>query len=324
VTPILHLGSWDHERWSIQREVFAFTDHEVSHREASAMELAGRNVVTWCPGYWLKLPESSRRGSRAVCFFHHTEQFVLRDPDIVAGICMNRGMQQELQTLCPEKPVFLANVGGVEAACAQARREHPTGKIRLILTGAASAQLSEEEMRAWPGVSSSLRKSPELLLRIAERLDPARYAFVFVGRDWESYAAELRERGWTVINPGLVEDPLHYQYFGEGDIYLMLARLEGGPLPLLETMGLGIWPICTPVGMAPDIIRHGENGFLVTAYDGWNAEQVADETAGLIRRLDRPTLRQAVAPIANSVADRTWANFGREIHRILGQVFGPA
>ena len=121
--------------------------------------------------------------------------------------------------------------------------------------------------------------------------------------------------------PGLVEDPLHYRLMGEGDIYLMLSRLEGGPLPLIEAMGLGMWPICTPVGMAPEIIRHGHNGFIVPPYDGCNADRIADEVSRLVRMLDRRTLRAAIDPIRSSVADRTWSNFRGEIRKILAQTF---
>lgn len=321
LSSIVHVGSWDHERWSIQREVLAVTDVEVSQREALKMELSGRDVLSWCPGYWHELPESCRRGSRAICFFHHTEQWVLRDPNIVAGVCMNSTMQNELRSICPDKPIYLARVGGAETARPHARREDPSDKVRLLVTGSGSAALSAEEMRAYPDGASSLRKSPELLLPIADRLDPAHYAFVFIGPNWQPYATALRERGWTVIDPGLVADPLQYRYFGEGDIYLMLSRLEGGPLPLLETMGLGLWPICTPTGMAPDIIRHGQNGFIVSPFDGCNGDQIADEAARLIRTLDRKMLLAARGPIRESVMDRTWRNFKREMEQIMRQVF---
>jgi glycosyltransferase involved in cell wall biosynthesis len=322
LSSVVHLGSRDHERWSIQREVLAVTDAEVSQREVLKMDLSGRDVLTWCPAYWHELPESCRRGSRAICFFHHTEQWVLRDPSVVAGVCMNSTMQRELRSICRDKPVYLAKVGGAENARHHARREHPSDKIRFLVTGMGNAALSAEEMRACPDGASSLRKSPELLLSIADRLDPAHYAFVFIGPDWQPYATALQERGWTVIAPGLVPDPLQYRYLGEGDIYLMLSRLEGGPLPLLETMGLGMWPICTPTGMAPDIIRHGENGFIVSPFDGKNGDQIADEVSRLIRTLDRGTLHAARGPIRESTADRTWPNFKREMEQIMRQVFG--
>ena len=318
---VLHLGSWDHERWSIQREVLAVTDVEFSWHEAREMEMAGRNVLAWCPAFWEELPESSRRGSRGLCFFHHTEEWILRDPHLVAGVCLNTTMEQQLRATCPEKAVYVARVGGAESARPYARREHPSDRVRLLVSGSGTAQLSQEEMLAYPDGASSLRKSPELLLAIADRLDPARYAFVFIGPDWKPYASLLRERGWTVIDPGLVADPLHFRFFGEGDIYLMLSRLEGVPLPLVETMGLGMWPICTPTGIAPDLIRHGENGSLVAAFDGCNGEQIADEVARQIQDLSPERLQDARSRVRASVKDYTWENFKHEVHGIMREVF---
>ena len=50
-------------------------------------------------------------------------------------------------------------------------------------------------MRAYPDGASSLRKGPELLLSIADRLDAAHYAFVFIGPDWQRYATHSKSLG---------------------------------------------------------------------------------------------------------------------------------
>ena len=57
-----------------------------------------------------------------------------------------------------------------------------------------------------------------------------------------------------------------YKYF-ICDFYLVTSRLEGGPKSILESMACGIPLISTKVGMAPDIINHGVNGFLVDIDD---------------------------------------------------------
>ena len=318
---VVHLGSRDHERWSIQQLVLAVTPIESSQREVVVMGLAGRNVMCWSPGYWRELPESCRSGSRTVCFFYHNEQNLFSNPEFVAGICMNRTMRSELLRSCPGKPVHIARVGGVDDARDHARRRHPTEKIRLLITGMADAPLIYDHERGRPDDTYPRRKSPELLLPIADRLDPDRYAWVFIGQGWQPYVDALTERGWTVIHPGLVDAPGHYRYFGEGDIYLMLSRLEGGPLPLLETMGLGIWPVCAPTGLAPDIVQSGCNGHLTHSYDGSNVREIADEVASLILTLDRERLQVAAPTIRATVAGRTWSQFKNDVDRILARVF---
>ncbi len=46
-------------------------------------------------------------------------------------------------------------------------------------------------------------------------------------------------------------------------IFLMNSRSEGGPRIALEAMGCGLPVIATPVGIMPEVIKNGENGFLV-------------------------------------------------------------
>lgn len=47
------------------------------------------------------------------------------------------------------------------------------------------------------------------------------------------------------------------------DVYLVTSREEGGPLAVLETMATGIPIVSSKVGLAPDLIQHEYNGFLV-------------------------------------------------------------
>lgn len=48
-----------------------------------------------------------------------------------------------------------------------------------------------------------------------------------------------------------------------GSISLLTSRYEGFSLSLIETMSQGLIPIAFPVGIAPEIIVNGKNGFLV-------------------------------------------------------------
>ena len=74
-----------------------------------------------------------------------------------------------------------------------------------------------------------------------------------------------------------VSFPKHYMYVNlrkdlipgalaplYGSILLLTSRYEGFSLSLVEGMSQGLVPIAFSVGIAPEIIRHGENGFLVS------------------------------------------------------------
>ena len=45
-------------------------------------------------------------------------------------------------------------------------------------------------------------------------------------------------------------------------MYIVASRAEGGPKAILESMACGVPIISTNVGMAPDIIVNGKNGFI--------------------------------------------------------------
>jgi len=51
------------------------------------------------------------------------------------------------------------------------------------------------------------------------------------------------------------------------DLYLVSSRQEGGPKAVLESMASGVPLVTTRVGQAADIVRHGENGFMVDVED---------------------------------------------------------
>lgn len=58
--------------------------------------------------------------------------------------------------------------------------------------------------------------------------------------------------------------PAYLQPF-RGSILFIPSRYEGFSLSLVEGMSQGLIPVTYPVGVAPEIIRNGENGFLVSS-----------------------------------------------------------
>lgn len=52
-----------------------------------------------------------------------------------------------------------------------------------------------------------------------------------------------------------------YQY---KDLYVVASEHEGTPLPLIEAMACGCFPVCCDVGIVPEIIQHKRNGYIVT------------------------------------------------------------
>ena len=58
-----------------------------------------------------------------------------------------------------------------------------------------------------------------------------------------------------------------YAVFKSSDVFVLTSQNEGLPMSLLEAMSLGAVPICTSVGGIKEVIKDGENGFLVAPGD---------------------------------------------------------
>lgn len=136
-------------------------------------------------------------------------------------------------------------------------------RARVVLGGAdPELFLGHERGQGVVGLSSSFyeRKNPDRLLELMRLLPHRR--FHLIGRKWEQYA--LFEAMKALPNFSYLTVP-YQQYpeqYREFDVFLSMSTLEGGPIPLLEAMMCNAVPVASNTGFAPDLIRHGENGFL--------------------------------------------------------------
>jgi len=89
------------------------------------------------------------------------------------------------------------------------------------------------------------------------------WKFIILGRGWEKF---LKDNNLD-SNPNI-----EYQFFDKSarntamsraTLFLSLSKLEGGPIPLIESMRMGVIPVATDTGFARDIIAHGRNGVVI-------------------------------------------------------------
>lgn len=89
-------------------------------------------------------------------------------------------------------------------------------------------------------------------------------AVLIIGPGWDNLVERLNKSNVTCIWVPFVKDadrmPKMYHAL---DFYWVTARVEGGPVTLLEAMSSGLCCITTPVGLAKDIVESGVNGFVV-------------------------------------------------------------
>lgn len=70
----------------------------------------------------------------------------------------------------------------------------------------------------------------------------------------------VRFRGW-------VNGELKKELFSNADVYILPSYVEGLPVSVLEAMSYGLPVIATNVGGIPEIVKNGENGYLLTPQD---------------------------------------------------------
>ena len=81
-----------------------------------------------------------------------------------------------------------------------------------------------------------------------------------------------------------------------GDIYINPGRYEGFCLSLVEAMSQGLIPVVFPIGVAPEIIQNGRNGYIVN-----NLRQMTERIEHLLSSKD---LRKRMAKEAEKTAQQ--------------------
>ncbi len=100
--------------------------------------------------------------------------------------------------------------------------------------------------------------------RVAKRLQNEGYnlGVLFIGsqRDSEYVEQVKAEMPECCHLLGQRTNPL--EYLKESGAFALSSLYEGLPISLIEALGVGAIPICTPVGGIVDLVKDGENGFL--------------------------------------------------------------
>lgn len=109
------------------------------------------------------------------------------------------------------------------------------------------------------------RKGVDLFLEVVaaahKRWDDT--AVLLIGSGWDDVARSLEQRGIVVVwrKPERTEDTA--ALYPAMDVFLCTSREEGGPCTILEAMACDVPVITTDVGHVPEVVTHGETGFVV-------------------------------------------------------------
>jgi len=152
------------------------------------------------------------------------------------------------------------------------------------------------------------RKNYDLIINLAKKLQ-SEFDVLIVGKDWHKYErfpdiAALPH--FRYVEAPYSEYPQLYQQM---DIFISASKLEGGPIPLIEAMMCNVFPVVSNTGFAPDIIRHGENGFLFDV----------DASVETIYELIQQAIIMDV-DVRKTVEHLAWENFSLEVQKAMFSV----
>ncbi len=86
------------------------------------------------------------------------------------------------------------------------------------------------------------------------------------------------------------------EFYQSLHVYVCASRSEGASNPVLEAAACGLPVVTTAVGIMPELIRDGENGFFV--------RRDVEDIAGKLRRLrDDPDLRERMGRAAREAVE---------------------
>lgn len=134
------------------------------------------------------------------------------------------------------------------------------------------------------------RKGMDVLLAVFRRVAAAapNLHAVFVGPGWEPFASELRATGARASIFGFVPRSRLPDIYSLLDVYLVTARVEGGPMTVLESLACATPVVATRVGLVPDVVIDGVNGFTAEIGD------VETLSAALLKIAAGVELRKAI------------------------------
>ena len=172
------------------------------------------------------------------------------------------------------------------------------GELGVPETAFVVGSLLKDGVGWGEGLQPKTIKGPDVLLRALELARPriAELFVVLTGPARGFVRAGLERLGIPYLHRYAepAELPRIYRSL---DACLVASRQEGGPKAVLEAMASGVPIVTTRVGQAADLVRNGENGFLVDVED---AEGLAGWLERIHSGIDLGPLREAARATAEA------------------------
>jgi glycosyltransferase involved in cell wall biosynthesis len=178
------------------------------------------------------------------------------------------------------------------------REEHSSrGPLRLLFVGTLGQ-----------------RKGIKYLVQAVEMLPPGSVELTVCGRPVDDMALFRQSRARIHLHPSIGAAGL-LEAYRSADVFVFPSLAEGFAHVLLEAMASGLPIVSTARTAAPDLIRHGREGYIVEA---GSASHLAATLENFLRR---PESVRTMGEAARSRAECfTWQSFRREVAKYVGGV----
>ena len=167
------------------------------------------------------------------------------------------------------------------------------------------------------GSIPKLIKGPDIFCDVIERLARRFLIHVVLTGPARGYVKNRLDAAGISYTHRYEEDFRRlFHFYHALDLYLVASLNEGGPKAILESMASGVPLVTSAVGMAPEVIRDGVNGFLCPPGD---AAALANAAEVLIESPERRTAmaRAGLETITNYRWEEIAARYFREIYSPL-------
>ncbi|MCC9609597.1 glycosyltransferase family 4 protein [Blastopirellula sp. JC732] len=239
--------------------------------EAACREVAQRMVspYVFCDDY-KGLPLAS---AYFFCHYHFYKSALSLNPWLAEKNCIVWFTHPKEPGLGGQETIDALNTARVVTMCSKWRQyliELGVEQERVsTIVGAADLQFFQPHQRGGGRIGFCTayyeRKNPDRILEIIRMMPDQE--FVLMGRNWREYPRFGELFGLGNLEYRETKYSQYPKFYNELDVFVSASQLEGGPIPLLESMMSNVVPVASDTGFAPDVIRHGENGFLFPAED---------------------------------------------------------
>lgn len=235
----------------------------------------------------------------------HTASIITRDKLIEIGI--------------PEEKIVVVPIG-VDLSIfkpASYGEKQKMGEMIGVPKGRVVVGSFQKDGAGWgKGLEPKWIKGPDIFVEAVDELTKEYDIFVLLLGPARGYVKrELEKRDIPYKHIFLKNYSVIPKYYNVLDLYLVTSREEGGPKAVLEAMATGIPIVSTRVGMAPEIIKEGYNGFLADVED---VEMLAEKARRILD--DGAMAKKMTENALETIRNYSWEDIAK---RYYAEIYSP-